>query len=122
MVEVVKRKLRGNQAGAVICGALLLALVVVSCSSAPAPKTTIAESPAAPSAESRSEPVTKITALNLREGAPGVLVDVTADGPLMWTSYRDADGGLVVELPNSEPSPSLQGISPESGMVASIVG
>ena len=119
MVEVVKRKLRGMQAqGFAAGGALLVALLVASCSGSPAPKTTIAEPPAT-AAETRSE-ATEITALNLREGAPGVLIDVTANGPLVWTSYRDADGGLVVELPNSLPAASVQDLSPESGTVATL--
>jgi hypothetical protein len=103
------------------CGALLVTLFAVSCSSAPAPKTTIAE-PSGPGggAPTSGDTATAITALSLREGAPGVLVDVSASGPLVWTSYRDADGGLVVELPNTVPAPSLQSLAPESGMVATV--
>ncbi len=121
MGEVVKRTRRGKEAlGGAIC-TLLMALIVTGCSSAPAPKTTAATpSGVAAGAEVRSEPAVEITALNLREGAPGVLVDVSASGPLVWTSYRDADGALIVELPNATPSPTLEGLAPESGMVAAV--
>jgi type IV pilus assembly protein PilQ len=120
MGEVVKRTRRGKETLAAVC-ALLTALVVTGCSSAPAPKTTVAEPASAPAgAPVHGEPAVEITALNLREGAPGVLVDVSASGPLVWTSYRDADGALVVELPNAVPSSTLAGLTPQSGMVASV--
>lgn len=121
MGEVVKRTRRGKEALAITVCALLAVFVVAACSSAPAPKTAVAEPVSAPAgAQAHAEPAVEITALSLREGAPGVLVDVSASGPLVWTSYRDADGALVVELPNATPSPSLAGLTPESGMVASV--
>src|SRR4051794_36715096 len=42
----------------------------------------------------------EILALDLREGAPDVFVDLDANVPLVWTSFRNADGKVVVELPN----------------------
>jgi len=120
MGEVVKRTRRGKQALAAVICASWMALVATGCSSAPAPKTTVAQPTAAAASQTPSEPTAEVTALDLREGAPGVLVDVSASGPLVWTSYRDADGALVVELPNTTVSPTLQGLNPDSGMVAAV--
>jgi type IV pilus assembly protein PilQ len=120
MGEVVKRTRRGKQALAAVICVSWMALVATGCSSAPAPKTTVAQPTAAAASQTPSEPTAEVTALDLREGAPGVLVDVSASGPLVWTSYRDADGALVVELPNTTVSPTLQGLNPDSGMVAAV--
>ncbi len=54
-----------------------------------------------------------------REGAPGTEVDLRADGEIVWTSYRDADGSLVIELPNTVPADGLGNVGAE-GLVASI--
>jgi len=62
----------------------------------------------------------EIRSLDLREGAPGLFVDVMATGPVVWTSFRDADGRLVVELPNTRPSKDVSGIATEEGLVASV--
>ena len=43
----------------------------------------------------------KVTDIEVREAAPGAVIELTADQPLVWTSYRDADGNVVVELPNT---------------------
>ena len=77
-------------------GALLLgAMVSTACSSAPAPQAAAQPAPAGAAAETAKPPV-QLTSVVLREGAPGVRLDLKADGPLVWTSYRDSGGGLVV--------------------------
>jgi type IV pilus assembly protein PilQ len=108
--------------------ALILALVVASgCSSsrapraaktAPAPQASTAAPAATP--QPAAPPPIQIESMELREGAPGVLVDLDASGPMVWTSYRDASGDLVIELPNSVPGPKLNDLEPEEGLVASI--
>lgn len=62
----------------------------------------------------------KIRSLDLREGAPGLFLDVMATGPVVWTSFRDADGRLIVELPNTEPAQGVTGLNPAEGLVAAV--
>jgi type IV pilus assembly protein PilQ len=46
-------------------------------------------------------------------------LEMSGDGPLIWTQYRDAQGRLVVELPNTVPAPGLQ--APDGvGVIASV--
>jgi type IV pilus assembly protein PilQ len=53
------------------------------------------------------------------EGAPGTELVMRADSEVVWTSYRDADGSLVIELPNTVPADGLAPASPE-GLLASV--
>lgn len=62
----------------------------------------------------------EIRSIDLREGAPGLFLDVMATGPVVWTSFRDADGRLIVELPNTEPAQGVTGLSPAKGLVAAV--
>ncbi len=62
----------------------------------------------------------EIRSLDLREGAPDVFVDLEANAPLVWTSFRNAEGRVVVELPNSVPGPKVVDLSPEEGLVSSL--
>ena len=62
----------------------------------------------------------EIRSLDLREGAPDVFVDLDANAPLVWTSFRNADGRVVVELPNAVPGPKVVDLSPEEGLVSSL--
>src|SRR3954470_14005574 len=62
----------------------------------------------------------EIRSLDLREGAPDVFVDLDASAPLVWTSFRNADGRVVVELPNAVPGPKVVDLSPEEGLVSSL--
>ena len=103
----------------------LSVLALAACSSQPAAKTAAAapgatsRTTAAPTAPQPAPPV-EITGMELREGAPGLRLDVSATGSLVWTSYRDADGGLVVDLPNTTPSAALAALTPASGLVAAV--
>lgn len=62
----------------------------------------------------------EIRSLDLREGAPGLFLDVMASGPVVWTSFRDAEGHLIVELPNTEPAQGVRGLAPSQGLVAAV--
>lgn len=75
--------------------------------------------PAADSGVLSRDPL-KIRSLDLREGAPGLFLDVMATGPVVWTSFRDADGRLIVELPNTEPAQGVTGLNPAEGLVAAV--
>jgi type IV pilus assembly protein PilQ len=100
-------------------GGALLALLLVACASRPAPKTTT-PAPVPPLAAAQAAPPVEITALDLREGAPGMLMDLQASGPLVWTSYRDADGNLVIELPNTTAGGAVADVAPVAGLVESV--
>ncbi len=58
--------------------------------------------------------------MELREGAPETYLDLGASAPLVWTSFRNADGQVVLELPNSKPGPELADLAPSSGLVSSV--
>jgi type IV pilus assembly protein PilQ len=97
--------------------------------SAPAPAQPAAQSqasasgrsaPAAASATSVPSAPAEIRTLELREGAPEVFVDLEASAPLVWTSFRNPEGKVVVELPNAVPAPRVRDVTPEDGLVASI--
>jgi type IV pilus assembly protein PilQ len=62
---------------------------------------------------------TEIQAVELKQDDPGVQVRVSTSGPLVWTSYRDGEGDLVVELPNSLPVATVAGLDLKQGMVES---
>ncbi len=62
----------------------------------------------------------EIRTVELREGAPEVFVDVEASAPLVWTSFRNPEGKVVIELPNAAPAPRLQDLTPDDGLVASV--
>lgn len=63
---------------------------------------------------------TEIRSLDLREGAPDVFVDLDASSPLVWTSFRNVEGRVVIELPNAVPGPKVVDLSPEEGLVSSL--
>ena len=80
-------------------------------------------SPAAePAAATRAEPAApvEITSLQLREAAPGVRLELQATAPLVWTQYRDSEGRLVLELPNSVTAPGVADLGPEGELVRSV--
>jgi type IV pilus assembly protein PilQ len=84
---------------------------------AQSPKPAQAESKAAaPQASAAAE----IRSLDLREGAPEVFIDLEASAPLVWTSFRNAEGKVIVELPNAVPRASLADLSPADGLVSSL--
>lgn len=64
--------------------------------------------------------VAEIRALDLREGAPEVFIDLESSAPLVWTSFRNPEGKVVVELPNSTPREGLADLAPEDGLVSGL--
>jgi type IV pilus assembly protein PilQ len=103
--------------------AMLLVALAVACSSSPKPPARAAApspEPAAAAPARSAPPPMVLESIDLREGAPGMVVDLTASGPLVWTSYRDPDGDLVVELPNSVPGSDLAHSVAGEGMVTGI--
>jgi type IV pilus secretin PilQ/predicted competence protein len=84
--------------------------------SAPASST---QTSAAPAASTQPAPA-EISRLEVSEAAPGARIEIGAQQALVWTTFRDADGNLVVELPNSRPSPDLTDQTFDSGLVSSV--
>jgi type IV pilus assembly protein PilQ len=78
-----------------------------------------ADSSAAPAAAPQA-PAAQITSLEMREVAPGVRLELQATSPLVWTQYRDAEGRLVLELPNSAPAPDVTDLGALGGVVDSV--
>jgi type IV pilus assembly protein PilQ len=75
---------------------------------------------AAPSTMSAGASIAEIANLEVYEAAPGAWIEVASSGSLVWTTYRDSQGNLVVELPNARPAASLVNRAYPVGLVASI--
>jgi hypothetical protein len=97
---------------------------VVETRPAPEQATLATTAQAPPAADGKASasaaPVTEIRAMELREGAPEVFVDLEASAPLVWTSFRNPVGKVVVELPNAVPSSRVQDVNPDDGLVSSV--
>ncbi len=63
---------------------------------------------------------TEIRALVIREGAPEVYLDLKASAAPVWTSYRNAQGQVVIELPNTVPAASVSDLTPGEGLISSL--
>lgn len=109
-----------------IASAAVLALLAgIGCTSSK-PARVVEATPATAADTSAGESATtasasaEIRTLDLREGAPEVFIDLEASAPLVWTSFRNSDGQVVVELPNAVPRAGLSGLNPEEGLVSSL--
>ena len=83
-------------------GPLAVALLLGCASGAKTAPSPEGESTAAVATAEPAAPA-QITSLQIREAAPGVRLELQATAPLVWTQYRDSEGRLVLELPNSTP-------------------
>ena len=63
--------------------------------------------------------VRKIIGLDLRTEGSIRSFAIVSDGPVIWTSYRDGRGRLVVELPNSEPTQDVIALDLNDDLVRS---
>ena len=79
----------------------------------------VADAAAAPASAMRPA-VAEISRLDVIESAPGARVEIEAGTPLVWTTFRDADGNLVLELPNSRPVEGVGDQALETGLVAEV--
>ncbi len=88
------------------------------------PANGVEASPRAAAAKTEVKPAqgapAEIRSVDLREGAPDVFVDLDASAPLVWTSFRNVEGRVVIELPNSVPGPKVVDLSPEEGLISSL--
>ena len=65
--------------------------------------------------------VRKIVWLALRREGSLRSLEIVGDGPLVWTSYRDRRGRLIVELPNSKPTQAVLALDLFDDLVRSAV-
>jgi len=65
--------------------------------------------------------VRKIVWLALRREGSLRSLEIVGDGPLVWTSYRDGRGRLIVELPNSKPTQAVLALDLFDDLVRSAV-
>ncbi|MGH9361329.1 MAG: hypothetical protein ACRD2T_05380, partial [Thermoanaerobaculia bacterium] len=101
---------------------LVVALCLACASGRPvkvAEATPSPEPATAPAASADAAPI-QVRSLELAEGAPEAFVNLEASGPLVWTSYRDPEGRVVLELPNAVPAAAVADLSPAEGLVAAI--
>ncbi len=123
MGDQVKRSHAGGQ-WMILLAVMAWTLLLAACSSAPPPKTSAQAAPSETEATVAPAPAaqkaTEIRSLELREGAPGMIVDIKASAPLVWTTYRNADGNLVVELPDTEPGKSVSDLTSKTGLVKDV--
>ncbi|MEZ5331962.1 MAG: AMIN domain-containing protein, partial [Thermoanaerobaculia bacterium] len=63
----------------------------------------------------------EIVSLALDQETRTARLDVTTDGTVVWTTYRDANDDLVVELPNSVPAAGVADLFRSEGIVESVV-
>jgi type IV pilus assembly protein PilQ len=120
-----------SAAGAALAAgiAILVALAALTgCSTTARPARVIEPRPANRAAEARKPTAaaatttkpTEIRSLEIREGAPEVYVDLKASAAPVWTSFRNAQGQVVIELPNTVPAATVADLHPGEGLVSAI--
>jgi len=124
MGDVVMRRRSARWRQWIASAAVLTVAGVVGCT-ASKPARVVEAVPAASrqapaETKAASSAPAEIRSLDLREGAPEALVDLEASAPLVWTSFRNAEGRVVVELPNAVPGPRLTDLAPEEGLISSL--
>ncbi len=121
MGDAVKNKQRALRSG--LAWALILAssAVLGGCASAGGPTTSIPSAPDEPQVAAAPAAATaNLSRIAVLERAPGSSVELVADSALVWTSYRDVDGALVIELPNTRPGPQVTGQETTTGLVSAV--
>ena len=116
VVNSMKRALRNGKAWTLVLAA---ASIWSGCAAVSPESVSLSSEPVPPAAAPAALPAT-ISRLAVVEGAPGTRIELVADSALVWTTYRDAAGALVIELPNTRPLPAVQAENPPSGLVSSV--
>ena len=116
VVKSMKRALRNGKAWTLVLAA---ATIWSGCAAASPESVSLSSEPVPPAAAPAALPAT-ISRLAVVEGAPGTRIELVADSGLVWTTYRDADGALVVELPNARPLAGVGTENPPAGLVSSV--
>jgi type IV pilus assembly protein PilQ len=122
MGDVVRRK-QSDRWQRLVAAAAVIALAAGAGCTSSKPARVVEAAPAAQEAPAtaKAAAVAEIRTLDLREGAPEVLVDLESSAPLVWTSFRNAEGKVVVEFPNATPKEGLADLAPEDGLVSSLL-
>ncbi|MDQ1349574.1 MAG: type pilus assembly protein PilQ [Acidobacteriota bacterium] len=116
VVKSMKRALRNGKAWTLVLAA---ATMWSGCAAASPESVSLSSEPVPPAAAPAALPAT-ISRLAVVEGAPGTRIELVADSGLVWTTYRDADGALVIELPNARPLAGVGAENPPAGLVSSV--
>ena len=104
-----------------ISAVMAVSLLAACSSSNDAPRTrAVGESSPPPVSATQVRRPAEIRSLDLSADGSGAALELAADRPLVWTSFRDSAGDLVIELPNSMPSASVGDLTPADGLVASV--
>jgi len=107
--------------GAAAAAATTLLIFAIGCgSSGQRQKAEVAPTPPPPGAVASSQVREPAEIRSLELGEDGRLLELVADRPLVWTSFRDSEGDLVIELPNSIPSAAVDDLSRDLGLVAGV--
>jgi len=101
-----------------MCGTALVVWGCASAERAPVPAPTGAEARAA--AASSAPRTAEIERLDVGTAAPGARIEIVSDSTLVWTTYRDGNGDLVVELPNARPGYGVVNRLYSEGLVAGV--
>lgn len=62
----------------------------------------------------------EIQDLRLEDDAEGAVLRIDADRSLVWTSFRNSAGDLVIELSNTTPAATVADLSPDTGLVNAV--
>jgi len=62
----------------------------------------------------------EIRSMELVTVGRGAALELVADRPLVWTSFRNAVGDLVIELPNSVPGAGVDDLERAQGLIADV--
>ncbi|MDA8016973.1 MAG: type IV pilus secretin PilQ [Thermoanaerobaculia bacterium] len=114
-----RRPRRGSAWRAVL--ALVLATSLFGCSSARQDVATSGDTSGSDTvASAQVRQPAEIVDLSIDESEEGASIRVDADRSLVWTSFRNTEGDLVIELPNSRPAAMVTGLEPAAGLVGAV--
>lgn len=65
-------------------------------------------------------PAATIERIALRQDGTRTVLEIDARQPLLWTSYRDPDDRLILELTDAQPAAGVADLAAEDGLVASV--
>lgn len=73
-----------------------------------------------PETSAQVRPAAEIQELRLEDGAEGAVLEIDADRSLVWTSFRNSEGDLVIELSNTTPAETVADLRPDTGLVNAV--
>ena len=113
----------GNRTKAAISALIAVAVLAGCASSGPtellAPRPEPVQ-PEGPLASARPAETVTIDAIEIAQSDAAARIDIRTSEALVWTTYRDEDAQLVVELPNSEPGGAVTDLEAGSGLVEAV--